>query len=74
MSDVIAGRPESEAIAALQILSKALGTLKLQRLDLSDNALGEKGLRACAESFANQAIHIHMIAFLGSKTHALTSC
>ena len=56
LSDVIAGRDEKEALAALQILSRALGNLKLQRLDLSDNALGEKGLRACSEAFSNQVI------------------
>ena len=54
LSDVIAGRPEREALAALDILSKALGKLNLRRLDLSDNALGEKGLRACSAAFQNQ--------------------
>ena len=47
-------RPEVEALAALRILSSALGKLDLKRLNLSDNALGEKGLRACKDAFQNQ--------------------
>jgi hypothetical protein len=43
-----------EALAALRILSAALGKLDLKRLNLSDNALGEKGIRACREAFQNQ--------------------
>ena len=49
MSDVIASRPEEEGLEVLTLLSEGLtpskGTLK--RIDLSDNALGEKGVRAC---------------------------
>ena len=41
MSDVIAGRPEDEALAALRILSEALGAARLRHLNLSDNALRE---------------------------------
>lgn len=43
------GRPEDEALDSLRILSAALVPAKLKRLNLSDNALGEKGVRACAE-------------------------
>ncbi|MEW5318498.1 MAG: hypothetical protein WDW38_009714 [Sanguina aurantia] len=50
ISDVIAGRPEEEALDVLRILSKALAACPLLKsLNLSDNALGEKGIRACAE-------------------------
>jgi Ran GTPase-activating protein (RanGAP) involved in mRNA processing and transport len=42
------GRPEDEALDALRIISAALAGAKLKRLNLSDNALGEKGVRACA--------------------------
>lgn len=54
LSDVIAGRPETEALSALKIMCSALAKVKLRRLNLSDNALGEKGIRACAHAFANQ--------------------
>ena len=45
---------EDEALDALRIVCEALSTTKLKRLNLSDNALGEKGVRACAESITSQ--------------------
>lgn len=68
LSDVIAGRPEDEALAALRTMSEALATLKLRRLDLSDNALGEKGLRACSAAFAKQ------VEFYASLAQCLHCC
>lgn len=50
MSDIIAGRPEVEVIQVLQAVSAALAMCKgLKSLDISDNALGEKGIRAFKE-------------------------
>lgn len=47
-ADMIAGRPEDEALQVLATLCDALKDIKtLTRIDLSDNALGEKGVRAC---------------------------
>ena len=46
--------PEDEALAALRIISAALGKARLRHLNLSDNALGEKGIRACAAAFSDQ--------------------
>ncbi|KAI9908173.1 hypothetical protein PsorP6_004423 [Peronosclerospora sorghi] len=47
-ADMIAGRPENEALQVLATLCDALSSIKtLTRIDLSDNALGEKGVRAC---------------------------
>lgn len=54
LSDIIAGRPEVEALAALRTICDALGACRLVALDLSDNALGEKGIRAAAAAFAEQ--------------------
>jgi Ran GTPase-activating protein (RanGAP) involved in mRNA processing and transport len=49
-ADDPAGRPEDEALDVLRIISRALASCPaLQSLNLSDNALGEKGVRACAE-------------------------
>lgn len=42
---------EDEALQALRIISAALSTAQLKHLNLSDNALGEKGLRAAAAAF-----------------------
>lgn len=47
-ADMIAGRPEDEALQVLATLCDSLEGIKtLTRIDLSDNALGEKGVRAC---------------------------
>ena len=53
-SDIIAGRPEKEALSALQIISEGLAKAGLTRLDLSDNALGEKGVLACQAALTSQ--------------------
>lgn len=47
LADVIAGRPEDEALRVLTIMCNALRGHVLDEIDLSDNALGEKGVRAC---------------------------
>jgi hypothetical protein len=44
---------EDEALEALRIISAALSTAQLKHLNLSDNALGEKGLRAAAAAVQN---------------------
>lgn len=42
---------EDEALEALRVIAAALSTSQLKHLNLSDNALGEKGLRAAAAAF-----------------------
>ena len=62
ISDIIAGRPEKEVLVALQIISQSLAKTKLKALDLSDNALGQKGIIACTQAFAQQVpylLHTH---------------
>ncbi|KAK9827462.1 hypothetical protein WJX74_003728 [Apatococcus lobatus] len=54
MSDVIAGRPEAQALEALRIMTCSLQAAQLRALNLSDNALGEKGIRACAAALSGQ--------------------
>ncbi|XWS76404.1 hypothetical protein CRYUN_Cryun01aG0173300 [Craigia yunnanensis] len=46
LSDFIAGRSESEALEVMNIFSLALEGCHLRYLNLSNNALGEKGVRA----------------------------
>ncbi|KAK4357379.1 hypothetical protein RND71_022989 [Anisodus tanguticus] len=46
LSDFIAGRQEDEALEVIAIFSSALDAYDLRYLDLSNNALGEKGIRA----------------------------
>ena len=58
ISDIIAGRPEKEVLGALQIISQSLAKAKLKVLDLSDNALGQKGIIACTQAFAHQVPYL----------------
>jgi len=54
------GRPEDEALSALRIMAAALASHpKLRALDLSDNALGEKGIRAFAAGLTNKVSPLH---------------
>ncbi|CAN8300626.1 unnamed protein product [Cochlearia groenlandica] len=46
LSDFVAGRPEAEALEVMNIFSDALQGCVLSYLNLSENALGEKGVRA----------------------------
>ncbi|KAG4132780.1 hypothetical protein ERO13_D08G055000v2 [Gossypium hirsutum] len=46
LSDFIAGRPESEALDVMNIFSSVLEGCHLRYLNLSNNALGEKGVRS----------------------------
>ncbi|KAG6946444.1 hypothetical protein JG687_00016700 [Phytophthora cactorum] len=60
-ADMIAGRPEDEALQVLATLCDALSAIKtLTRIDLSDNALGEKGVRACFGLLQEQEQLQHM--------------
>ncbi|XP_010277862.1 PREDICTED: RAN GTPase-activating protein 2-like [Nelumbo nucifera] len=46
LSDFVAGRPEMEALEVMNIFSSALEGCVLKSLNLSNNAMGEKGVRA----------------------------
>lgn len=46
LSDFIARRPEDEALEVMRVFSAALEGCELKRLNLSNNAMGEKGVRA----------------------------
>jgi len=65
LSDTIAGRPEVEALKAMEIFSEGLLAAKLTSVDLSDNAFGEKGVRACTKLLQGQT-ELTSIAFLNN--------
>ncbi|XP_057824830.2 RAN GTPase-activating protein 1 [Cryptomeria japonica] len=54
LSDFIAGRPEPEALEVMSIFSSVLEGCVLRSLNLSDNALGEKGVRAFGSLLKSQ--------------------
>ncbi|KAA8548607.1 hypothetical protein F0562_000291 [Nyssa sinensis] len=55
LSDFIAGRPEAEALDVMSIFSAALKGCTLKSLNLSNNALGEKGVRAFGSLLKSQS-------------------
>ena len=71
LADIIAGRPEDEALAALRTLADALADAALHDLDLSDNALGEKGVRAMGAALAAQTgLRSLSLLNVGASLHA----
>ncbi|XP_022944967.1 RAN GTPase-activating protein 2-like [Cucurbita moschata] len=54
LSDFIAGRTESEALEVMKLFSDALEGSILRSLNLSNNALGEKGVRAFGSLLKSQ--------------------
>ncbi|KAF3649888.1 RAN GTPase-activating protein 1 [Capsicum annuum] len=54
LSDFVAGRNEAEALDVMNIFSEALEDSNLKFLNLSDNALGEKGVRAFGKLLQSQ--------------------
>ncbi|ONM38564.1 RAN GTPase-activating protein 2 [Zea mays] len=54
ISDFVAGRSEDEALDVMRIFSKALEGSVLRYLNISDNALGEKDVRAFNELLKSQ--------------------
>ena len=49
LADMISGIPEKEALKSLELVCDALSDMKtLRKVNLSDNALGAKGIRACS--------------------------
>ena len=54
ISDVIAGRPEDLALRVLAALCGGLQGRSLTHIDVSDNAMGEKGINACRPALEGQ--------------------
>ncbi|KAF8069620.1 RANGAP1 [Scenedesmus sp. PABB004] len=70
MSDIIAGRPEDEALEALRLVAGGLSAAKLRHLNLSDNALGEKGVRAAAAALQHPGLEFLALQNVGASVHA----
>ena len=54
LADIIASKPEAEGLAVYRALGAALRTKRLRLVDLSDNAVGTKGVDACREFLSEQ--------------------
>ncbi|KAK1426675.1 hypothetical protein QVD17_15352 [Tagetes erecta] len=55
LSDIVSRRPEPEAVQVMKMFSSALEGSHLNCLNLSNNGLGEKGIRAFAGLLKSQA-------------------
>lgn len=56
LSDIIASRPEIEGLEVLETISNAFQQSKLTEVDLSDNALGSKGISKCQTIFSGMRV------------------
>ncbi|KAG4394995.1 hypothetical protein AAZX31_20G131100 [Glycine max] len=76
LSDFIAGRSEAEALDVMKIFSTALEGSVLRSLNLSDNALGEKGVRAFGALLKSQKCleELYLMNDGISKEAALAVC
>jgi Ran GTPase-activating protein (RanGAP) involved in mRNA processing and transport len=65
LSDIFPGRPEEEAMKVMQIVTEATLCAKITSVDVSDNAFGEKGVRACT-AMLQQQNEIESITFINN--------
>lgn len=60
ISDIIAGRPEDEALRVLTIICNSIRTCPLKEVNVSDNALGAKGVNACRSILTDKKLeHVY---------------
>lgn len=60
ISDIIAGRPEEEALKVVAAISASLQKFPLVSLDVSDNAFGAKGVEACRPILSGKLLQVRL--------------
>jgi len=63
LSDIIAGRMEEEGLVVLRTLCDSFKLSSLEEVDLSDNALGCKGISACSSVLDDQVGTLRRLKF-----------
>lgn len=58
ISDIIAGRPEDEALRTIKIVCSGLKKFNLIEVNVSDNAFGGKGVEACRDILEKKTIQV----------------
>jgi hypothetical protein len=58
ISDIIAGRPEDEALQVLTLIADSLAGNPVVELNISDNALGSKGVHAIKNLLVTKTIQV----------------
>lgn len=61
ISDIIAGRPEDEALRTVRIICDGLKKFELVELNVSDNAFGGKGVEACRELLVKKKLEVYYL-------------
>ncbi|XP_071720835.1 RAN GTPase-activating protein 1-like [Rutidosis leptorrhynchoides] len=76
LSDIVSRRPEPEAVQVMKMFSSALEGSELTYLNLSNNALGEKGVRAFGDLLKSQSnlVELHLMNAGISKDAAKAVC
>jgi len=71
IDDIIAGRPEEEALRTLSIICSGLKRFDLVELNVSDNAMGAKGVESCRDLLSKKSLQVRDVTnkflFVGNK-------
>lgn len=59
ISDIIAGRPTEEALKTLAIICSSLKKFELVEVNVSENALGPKGVEACKSILMGDKLEVY---------------
>lgn len=63
LSDIIASRPEDDALITLNNIGNALQGKEMKSVNLSDNALGRKGIAASRPILESKSLEVAVIQF-----------
>ncbi len=58
ISDIIAGRPTEEALSTLCLICDGLKHFPLEEFNVSDNALGPRGIESCREVLVRNTLKV----------------
>jgi hypothetical protein len=72
ISDIIAGRPTDEALKTLHIICSSLKKFNLVMVNVSDNALGPKGIEACRGVLTSSSLEVMMVIIVMMKMMMMT--
>ena len=59
ISDIIAGRPTEDALSTLVHICSGLKDFPLVEVDVSDNALGPRGVESCRDVLSGKVLEVH---------------
>ena len=71
INDIIAGRPENEALEVLSIISDSIKDLPIEEINLSNNALGLKGINSFKNGLSNKTLNKLILTNTGLDAAAI---